>query len=246
MLLIRRPIFPCEWKASGEKGNAWKKRFSLILVIFAPLFDSLVWTGFSRLQVGDIFPLTEILESNMPSKCGSLFPVKARCAVHRAIKYFTFSLLCNYCKDVTFNARFIWEARVLHNSGRERDPVINTRILCFSNFLEWLARPFDVPAAAEIQTQLWKGGKIRFTQPQAVLLSSVQKFYLDNWLQTFFCRAELVNRVSLQEYLGHDPNPSQGANRIHVAKTGIRKVLIVGKELFSLAFLIKTLVYHHT
>lgn len=145
----------------------------------------------------------------MPSKCGSLFPVKARCAVHRLIKYFTFTLLCNYCKDVTFNARFIWDTRVLHTSGWERDPVINTRILCFSNFFEWWARPFDVPpAAAEIQTQLWKGGKMRFTQQQAVLLSSVQKFYLDSWQQTF-CWAELVNRVSLQVYLGHDPNPSQ-------------------------------------
>lgn len=53
------------------------------------------------------------------------------------------------------------------------------------------------------------------------------------WSADFSC-AELVNRVSPSEYLGHDPISCSFAN------TGIRKVLIVGKELFSLSLLIKT------
>lgn len=127
----------------------------------------------------------------------------------------------------------------------ERCPVINTCIICFSNFLECLARPFDVSlAAAGIQPHLCEGGKIRFAEPQAVL-----SYWCRNAIWIVDCRL-LLCRVGKQSFsLGvfrSWSNPSQGADRIHVARTRIRKVLIVGKELFSLVLLIKVLIYHHT
>ncbi len=62
-------------------------------------------------------------------------------------------------------------------------------------------------AAAELQPQLSKGGKIRSTELTSCLLLLLQKFYLKKLSVDFCCCAELVNRVSFLEYLGHDPIP---------------------------------------
>ncbi len=129
------------------------------------------------------------------------------CTVHRHIRALTFC-----CSVITANMVFLMcvSSGTPKSSSHqvERDPVISARIICFSNFLEWLVWPFDVPlAAAELQPQLSKGGKIRSTELTSCLLLLLQKSYLKKLSVDFCCCAELVNRVSFLEYLGHDPIP---------------------------------------
>lgn len=175
----------------------------------------------------------------MPFDGGSLVPVKAHCTEHQLRRAFHLLLLCNYYKDFIFFIQVSSgtpASKDIFTSGRQRSCHQHICIICFSNFLEWLSWPFDVqgcswdPASA---LRMWK----KLDLLSHTLFSVIGAQIRFGLLTANFCCAQLVNRVSLLEYLGHDLNPSQGADRIYVAKTRIRKVLIVGKQLFSLALL---------
>lgn len=164
-----------------------------------------------------------------------LGPVKGHCVCTSTYKSFHLLLLCNYYKDVIFNTCFIWDTRV----KVERDPLINTRIICFSNFLEWLYKVdsafWCAPGCSwDLNLCFSKGGKIRFAEPQAVL-----RYWCTNSIRTVDCRL-LLCRVGKQSFsfgvFRSWSNPSPGADRIRIAKTGIREVFNCGQRAVFISF----------
>lgn len=176
------------------------------------------------------------------SDSGPLIPVKVHFTVHKLMREYHLLLLFNYCKDVIFLISVsCGTPESSLTSGRERS--FHRRSYNLLQ-LEWPAWPFDAPRRCgwDPASALKKVGELDLVSHK---LSSVIGAGIPFWIAD--CRL-LLCRVGKQSFSSGVSrswsNPSQGADSMHVAKTGI-KDLIVGKELFSLAIRIKTFVYHH-
>lgn len=61
-----------------------------------------------------------------------------------------FTSSCSVITGLIINTHFIWDTGVKEHFFLvqvEKYPVINTCIICFSNFPEWLSWPFDVSSS---------------------------------------------------------------------------------------------------